>query len=39
MNCIEVVLGPSTDRIIETALYVADIDRAAEWYRAISTFQ
>jgi catechol-2,3-dioxygenase len=31
-------MGPSTDRIIETALYVADIDRAAEWYREIFNF-
>jgi catechol 2,3-dioxygenase-like lactoylglutathione lyase family enzyme len=31
-------MGPSTDRIIETALYVADVDRAAAWYREVFDF-
>jgi len=31
-------MGPSTSRIIETALYVADVDRAAAWYREIFDF-
>jgi catechol-2,3-dioxygenase len=29
---------PTTGRIIETCLYVADLDRAAEWYRQIFGF-
>jgi catechol 2,3-dioxygenase-like lactoylglutathione lyase family enzyme len=31
-------MGPSTSRIVETALYVADVDRAAAWYRDIFNF-
>jgi catechol 2,3-dioxygenase-like lactoylglutathione lyase family enzyme len=31
-------MGPSTSRIIETALYVADVDKAAAWYRDIFNF-
>ena len=29
---------PTTGRILETCLYVADLDRAAEWYRQLSGF-
>src|SRR6516165_9577057 len=29
---------PTTGRIIETCLYVADVDRATEWYRQIFGF-
>ena len=31
-------MGPSTSRIVETALYVADVDKAAAWYREIFNF-
>jgi catechol 2,3-dioxygenase-like lactoylglutathione lyase family enzyme len=31
-------MEPSTGRIIETALYAADVDRAAKWYREIFGF-
>ena len=29
---------PTTGRILETCLYVADLDRAAEWYRQLFEF-
>ena len=31
-------MTPSTRRIVETCLYVADVDRAAEWYRLVFGF-
>lgn len=31
-------MPPTTDRVIETCLYVADVERAAEWYRQIFGF-
>jgi catechol 2,3-dioxygenase-like lactoylglutathione lyase family enzyme len=31
-------MGPSTSRIIETALYVENVDKAAAWYRDIFNF-
>lgn len=31
-------MAPRTSRIVETCLYVADVDRAAEWYRRIFDF-
>jgi catechol 2,3-dioxygenase-like lactoylglutathione lyase family enzyme len=35
---INTIMIPTTGRIIETCLYVADVDRAAEWYRQIFGF-
>lgn len=32
-------MTPATRRIVETALYVADVDRAAEWYSSVFGFQ
>jgi catechol-2,3-dioxygenase len=32
-------MTPKTRRIVETCLYVADVDRAAEWYRRIFDFR
>ena len=31
-------MAPTTSRIIENCIYVADVDRAAEWYRQIFGF-
>ena len=31
-------MTPTTSRIIENCIYVADVDRAAEWYRQIFGF-
>lgn len=31
-------MTPATRRIVETALYVADVDRAAEWYHSVFGF-
>jgi catechol-2,3-dioxygenase len=32
------MMTPTTRRIVETCLYVADVDRAAEWYRRVFGF-
>lgn len=32
------MITPTTHRIVETCLYVADVDRAAEWYRRVFGF-